>query len=84
MYESYIPQIANNLNGLPGNPIQPLVATINCTLWTMYVFLKPKGLSFSIRKFPWCYFWITCIFNFNLNDNKSYKKRLVKEGILNE
>ena len=36
MYVSYLPQIANNLSGMKGNPIQPLVATINC--------------GFSIRK----------------------------------
>ena len=32
MYVSYLPQIANNLSGMKGNPIQPLVAAINCTL----------------------------------------------------
>ena len=31
MYVSYLPQIANNLSGMKGNPIQPLVAAINCT-----------------------------------------------------
>ena len=29
MYVSYLPQIANNLSGIKGNPIQPLVAAIN-------------------------------------------------------
>ena len=32
MYVSYIPQIMNNLHGMKGTPIQPLVAAINCTL----------------------------------------------------
>lgn len=36
MYVSYIPQIANNLAGNYGDPIQPLVATINCIFWTIY------------------------------------------------
>lgn len=36
MYVSYIPQIMNNLEGMKGNPIQPLVAAINCTLWVIY------------------------------------------------
>ena len=33
MYVSYIPQISDNLAGHKGNPIQPLVAAINCSLW---------------------------------------------------
>ncbi|SNW06977.1 Uncharacterised protein [Eikenella corrodens] len=32
MYVAYIPQIANNLAGHKGSPIQPLVAAVNCTL----------------------------------------------------
>lgn len=32
MYVSYIPQISDNLAGHKGNPIQPLVAAINCAL----------------------------------------------------
>ena len=43
MYVSYIPQIHDNLNGKLGNPIQPLVAAINCALWVTYGLLKkPK------------------------------------------
>ena len=43
MYVSYVPQIQDNLNGKPGNPVQPLVAAINCTLWVMYGLMKkPK------------------------------------------
>ncbi|AEV95339.1 SemiSWEET family transporter [Pediococcus claussenii] len=40
MYVSYIPQIFANLNGSYGNPIQPLVAGINCTVWTYYGLFK--------------------------------------------
>lgn len=40
MYVSYIPQIDNNLHGLKGNWLQPLVAGINCTLWVTYGLLK--------------------------------------------
>ena len=28
--------------GRPGNPIQPLVAAINCTLWVSYGFFQKK------------------------------------------
>lgn len=43
MYVSYIPQISNNLHGMKGNWLQPLVAAINCTLWVTYgLFKKPK------------------------------------------
>ncbi|MCW0953835.1 SemiSWEET family transporter [Weissella ceti] len=36
MYVSYIPQIANNLAGNYGDPVQPFVATVNCIFWTIY------------------------------------------------
>ncbi|MGO3742662.1 hypothetical protein [Kerstersia sp.] len=43
MYVSYIPQIGNNLQGLKGDWLQPLVAAVNCTLWVMYGLMKkPK------------------------------------------
>ncbi|KRM71968.1 hypothetical protein FC34_GL000949 [Lacticaseibacillus brantae DSM 23927] len=42
MYVSYIPQIMSNLNGQYGNPIQPLVAMINCIFWTCYGILKKE------------------------------------------
>ena len=43
MYVSYIPQISDNLAGHKGNPLQPLVAAINCSLWVAYGLLKkPK------------------------------------------
>jgi len=53
MYVSYIPQITNNLAGNKGNPIQPLVAAINCTLWVIYgIFKSPRDLPLSIANFP--------------------------------
>lgn len=42
MYVTYVPQIMDNLNGHPGNPIQPFVAAINCSLWVAYALLKDK------------------------------------------
>ncbi|MEE6674804.1 SemiSWEET family transporter [Pediococcus acidilactici] len=42
MYVSYIPQIISNMNGDYGNPIQPLVAGINCTVWTIYGYFKAE------------------------------------------
>ena len=43
MYVSYIPQNSDNLAGHKGNPLQPLVAAINCSLWVAYGLLKkPK------------------------------------------
>ena len=42
MYISYIPQIMNNLQGNYGNPIQPLVAAINCFIWVLYALLREK------------------------------------------
>ena len=36
MYVSYIAQIVSNFLGQKGNPIQPLVAAVNATLWVIY------------------------------------------------
>lgn len=46
MYVSYIAQIFSNLNGQKGNPIQPLVAAINASLWVAY------GWNASKRDWP--------------------------------
>ena len=48
MYVSYIPQISDNLVGHKGNPIQPLVAAINCLLWVAYGFFKKPKRDFPI------------------------------------
>lgn len=42
MYVSYIPQIQANLAGHKGEPLQPLIAAINCTLWVVYGLIKEK------------------------------------------
>lgn len=63
MYVSYIPQISNNLAGNKGNPIQPLVAAINCTLWVLYGVLKnPRDLPLSIANFPGVIFGLITFF----------------------
>lgn len=53
MYVSYIAQIYNNLHGHPGNFLQPLAATLNCILWTIYGFLsKPKDWPIIVANVP--------------------------------
>lgn len=53
MYVAYIPQIANNLAGHKGSPIQPLVAAINCTLWTTYgLFKTPRDIPVALANAP--------------------------------
>lgn len=42
MYISYIVQIAGNLTGHKGSPIQPLVAVVNAALWVIYGYSAPK------------------------------------------
>ena len=42
MYVSYIPQIISNLNGVKGNPIQPLATAINTLLWVIYGLFKEE------------------------------------------
>ncbi len=53
MYVSYIPQIAANLSGHKANPIQPLVAAINCTLWVVYALKKShRDIPVALANFP--------------------------------
>lgn len=53
MYVAYIPQIQNNLAGQKGNPLQPLCAAVNCTLWVIYgLFKKPRDWPVAIANAP--------------------------------
>ena len=47
MYVFYFRVIQQNLSGHPGDPLQPLMAGINCTLWCVTVFSRRSvtGLS---------------------------------------
>ncbi|MHC5250058.1 SemiSWEET family transporter [Enterococcus sp. HY326] len=59
MYVSYIPQIMDNLSGSKGNPIQPLVAAINCSLWVVYgLCKKPRDIPLATANFPGIIFGI--------------------------
>lgn len=49
MYVTYIAQIQKNLSGVKGTPIQPFVAGVNCTIWSIYAFFK--------RDRDWFVFW---------------------------
>lgn len=63
MYVSYIPQIMNNLSGNYGNPIQPLVAAINCLIWVIYsAFGKRKDWPIFIANFPGIIFGLLTFF----------------------
>ena len=42
MYVSYVTQIISNLNGQKSNPVQPLVAALNASLWVAYGWKAPK------------------------------------------
>lgn len=48
MYVSYIAQIISNLNGQKGNPIQPLVAAVNASLWVAYGWYAPQKRDWPI------------------------------------
>lgn len=48
MYVSYIAQIISNLQGQKGNPIQPLVAAMNSTLWVTYGWINPVKKDWAI------------------------------------
>lgn len=48
MYVSYLAQIASNLQGHKGNPIQPFVAAVNSTLWVLYGWMNPVKRDWPI------------------------------------
>ncbi|CAH1851042.1 SemiSWEET family transporter [Convivina intestini] len=53
MYVSYIPQIQANLAGHKAEPLQPLVAALNCTLWTVYgLFKNPRDVPVAFANMP--------------------------------
>lgn len=53
MYVSYIVQIIDNLHGDKGDWVQPMVACINCIVWTIYGFgCKPKQIPVIIANIP--------------------------------
>lgn len=71
MYVAYIPQILNNLNNQKGNPIQPLVAAINCSLWVIYGLFKPhRDWPLVVANAPRNYFRIDCFFDGNVTNKK--------------
>ncbi|MFC6163153.1 SemiSWEET family transporter [Lactiplantibacillus dongliensis] len=62
MYVSYIPQIIANFSGDPVSPIQPLVATINATLWVGYGWFKTyKDWPVIISNFPGIIFGLVTV-----------------------
>lgn len=53
MYVSYAVQIYENLHGNKCNFVQPLVATFNCLIWTIYgLGSKPKDWPIVIANVP--------------------------------
>ena len=53
MYVFYFRVIQQNLSGHPGDPLQPLMAGINCTLWVAYgVWRQKKDWSIAIANAP--------------------------------
>lgn len=53
MYVSYIVQIWDNLHGNRGDWVQPMVACINCIVWSVYgIFSKPKQWPIIIANIP--------------------------------
>ena len=48
---------------MKGNPIQPLVAAINCTLWVSYgIGKKPRDLALATANFPGIIFGLVTFF----------------------
>ncbi|MDF7626800.1 SemiSWEET family transporter [Leuconostocaceae bacterium ESL0723] len=63
MYVSYIPQIQANLAGNKGVPAQPLVAALNCTLWTIYaLFKRDRDYTIALANFPGIIFGLIAFF----------------------
>ena len=63
MYVAYIPQIADNLSGHKGNPVQPFVAFVNCSLWTCYgLFKKQRDWPIVIANVPGIFLGLATFF----------------------
>lgn len=58
MYVSYIPQIINNLHGAYCAPLQPFVAGLNCTLWSM----SERDWAVFVANFPGIFFGFITFF----------------------
>lgn len=72
MYISYIAQIISNFQGQKGNPIQPLVAAVNATLWVIYGWINPVKRDWPIIiACPRCNFRFDCRHNMFLGENNS-------------
>lgn len=53
MYVSYIAQIIANLQGHKGSWVQPLAATVNCLLWSIYALTSaPKQWPVAAANLP--------------------------------
>ncbi len=56
MYVAYIPQISENLKGREVTfleLLQPLVASINCTIWVAYgLFKQPRDWPIAVANAP--------------------------------
>lgn len=60
MYVAYIDQIGRTLGDATGPWIQPLVAGINCTIWTCYgLFKTPRDLPIAFANMPGVFFGFT-------------------------
>lgn len=63
MYVAYIPQIADNLSGHKGNPVQPFVAFVNCSLWTIYgLFKKQRDWPIVVANVPGIFLGLAAFF----------------------
>lgn len=63
MYVSYIPQIINNLHGAYCAPLQPFVAGLNCTLWSIYAWFKSeRDWAVFVANFPGIFFGFITFF----------------------
>ena len=84
MYTSYIFQIQANLAGHKGNPIQPLCAAINCTLWVAYgLFKKQRDWPIAIANSPGVVLGlITCITSLYTPQRQQQKDRWAGHGAL--
>lgn len=62
MYVSYIAQIYSNLHGMKGNFLQPLAAFFNCSVWSLYGFVKkPKEWPLIIANVPGVFLALTTV-----------------------
>ena len=77
VFITYIPQIIANLNGMKGQPHQPLTAALSCLIWVIYGWTKEPKKDYILiipNAFGVVLGFITFSYHLTPFDNVPYSK----------